>query len=189
MDEIHAQIGRCTRITQAILKFGRKNEPATKSIELKNFINEVSGMVEQRANVHAIEIIKNIPEDLPPVKADPTQLHQVFLNLFNNAIDAIIERYGASGGRLEVTAEINENDFFRITVSDNGAGISEENMSKVFSPFFTTKPVGKGTGLGLSVCYGIVREMGGEMKVESKKDRGTVFTVILPPSRKQAGSL
>ena len=67
-------------------------------------------MVEQRANVHAIEIIKNIPEDLPPVKADPTQLHQVFLNLFNNAIDAIIERYGASGGRLEVTAEINEND-------------------------------------------------------------------------------
>ncbi|MBN2418935.1 MAG: two-component sensor histidine kinase [Deltaproteobacteria bacterium] len=184
MEEIHAQIGRCTRITQSILKFGRRNEPSKKYIELKNFINEVTGMVEQRATVHAIEIIKNIPEDLPPVNADPTQLQQVFLNLFNNAIDAIIERYGASGGRLEVATEISENDYFKITVSDNGSGISEENMSKVFSPFFTTKPVGKGTGLGLSVCYGIIKEMGGEMKVESEKNRGTVFTIILPSSSK-----
>ena len=70
-----------------------------------------------------------------------------------------------------------------ITVSDNGAGITEENMNKVFSPFFTTKPVGKGTGLGLSVCYGIIKEMGGEMRVESEKDRGTVFTINLPSSR------
>ncbi|MGD9159226.1 MAG: ATP-binding protein [Desulfobacteraceae bacterium] len=185
MEEIHAQIGRCTRITQAILKFGRKNEPTTKYIELEKIINEVTEMVEQRANVHGIEIIRDIPEDKPVVRADPSQLQQVFLNLFNNAIDAIIERYGASGGRLEVAVEISENESYRITVSDNGTGITEENMNKVFSPFFTTKPVGKGTGLGLSVCYGIIKEMGGEMKVESEKDRGTVFTVILPPARNQ----
>ena len=188
MEEIHTQIGRCTRITQAILKFGRKNEPTTKYIELEKIINEVAGMVEQKANVHAIEIIKDIPEDIPMVKADPSQLQQVFLNLFNNAIDAIIERYGSSGGRLEVAVEINENGSTGITVSDNGAGITEENMNKVFSPFFTTKPVGKGTGLGLSVCYGIIKEIGGEMKVESEKNRGTVFTIILPPSRKMTGA-
>lgn len=188
MEEIHAQIGRCTRITQAILKFGRKNEPTTKYIELKNIIDEVAGMVEQRANVHGIDIIKDIPEVSPTVKADPSQLQQVFLNLFNNAIDAIIERYGASGGRLEIAVGITENESSRITVSDNGAGITEENMNKVFSPFFTTKPVGKGTGLGLSVCYGIIKEIGGEMTVESEKDKGTVFTIILPPSRKMTGA-
>ncbi len=187
MEEIHAQIGRCTRITQAILKFGRKNEPTTKFIDLKKIIYEVTGMVEQRANVHAIEIIKDIPDDSPMVRVDPSQLQQVFLNLFNNAIDAIIERYGASGGRLEIAADTSEDDSARITVSDNGAGITEENMNKVFSPFFTTKPVGKGTGLGLSVCYGIIREMGGEMKVESEINRGTVFTIVLPSSRKMKG--
>ena len=180
LTEIHTQIGRCTRITQAILKFGRKSEPAIKDIDLKKFINEVTGMIEQKAFEHAIEIIKNIRNDMPPVKADPTQLQQVFLNLFNNAIDAIIERFGASGGRLEISITITEDEFFRITVSDNGTGISEENMGKVFSPFFTTKPVGKGTGLGLSVCYGIIKEMGGEMKVESEKNGGTAFTIILP---------
>ena len=186
MEEIHAQIGRCTRITQAILKFGRKNEPTTRDIELKKIINEVTGMVEQKADVHAIEIIKDIPEDAPNIKGDPSQLEQVFLNLFNNAIDAIIERYGASGGRLEVALAAGANESAIIRVSDNGGGITEENMNKVFSPFFTTKPVGKGTGLGLSVCYGIIKEMGGEMKVESEKDRGTVFTITLPASRKTA---
>ncbi len=183
MEEIHVQIGRCTRITQAILKFGRKNEPTTKIVELNKIINEVTGMVEQRANVHGIEIIRDIPDDSPMAKVDPSQLQQVFLNLFNNAIDAIIERYGASGGRLEVAVDTDEDENPVITVSDNGAGITEENMNKVFSPFFTTKPVGKGTGLGLSVCYGIIKEMGGEMRVESEKDRGTVFTINLPSSR------
>ena len=180
VEEIHLQIGRCTRITQAILKFGRKNEPAIKSIELKKFINDVTGMVEQRAGVHAIEIIKDIPDDLPAVKADPAQLQQVFLNLLNNAVDAVIERYGASGGRVEVAVVMTGDGRFKITVSDNGVGISAENMEKVFSPFFTTKPIGKGTGLGLSVCYGIINEMGGEMRVQSELNRGTVFTIILP---------
>ena len=108
MEEIHVQIGRCTRITQAILKFGRKNEPTTKIVELNKIINEVTGMVEQRANVHGIEIIRDIPDDSPMAKVDPSQLQQVFLNLFNNAIDAIIERYGASGGRLEVAVDTDE---------------------------------------------------------------------------------
>jgi two-component system NtrC family sensor kinase len=189
MEEIHTQIGRCTGITQAILKFGRKNEPAAKDIYLNDFINEVTAMVKQKASDHAVEIIRNIPENIHPVKADPSQLQQVFLNLFNNAIDAIIERYGSSGGRMEIDVEEYEDEGFKIRVADNGVGITPENMKRIFSPFFTTKPVGKGTGLGLSVCYGIIHEMGGEMGVESELNRGTVFTITLPLSHDRARSV
>jgi two-component system NtrC family sensor kinase len=102
------------------------------------------------------------------------------INLFNNAIDAIVERHGSEGGELAVRADLKKDGKVEITVKDNGSGISPENLKKVFSPFFTTKPVGKGTGLGLSVCYGIIDSMGGVMEVSSQKGAGTTFTIDLP---------
>ncbi|MDB9822964.1 ATP-binding protein [Deltaproteobacteria bacterium] len=180
MREIHVQIARCTKITQAILKFGRKSEPVSGKIDVDKFINEITSVIDQKASVHGIKIYRDILEDIPLIKGDPGQLQQVFLNLFNNAIDAVMARHGSAGGELNITARPKENGMVEIFVKDNGTGISPENMKKIFSPFFTTKPVGKGTGLGLSVCYGIINDMGGVMEVSSEYGKGTTFLIDLP---------
>jgi two-component system NtrC family sensor kinase len=180
MDQIKLQIDRCAKITQAILKFGRQGEPISRDVDLSIFIPEVAAMVDKRATVHGIALKEEIAEGVPSVHGDPGQLQQVLLNLLNNAIDAIIDAHGSKGGELVIQARPDENGKVVISVTDNGAGISPENLKKVFTPFFTTKPVGKGTGLGLSVCYGIVDSMGGVMEVSSQKGVGTTFTVRLP---------
>jgi two-component system NtrC family sensor kinase len=130
--------------------------------------------------VHGISIEQNIAENMYLIHGDPTQLQQVFLNLFNNAIDAILERHGTSGGKLIIQAGPKEKNTVEILVRDNGCGIKPDNVNKIFSPFFTTKPVGKGAGLGLSVCYGIISSMLGTMEVDSKVNFGTTFTICLP---------
>ena len=180
MNQIDLQVSRCSEITQSILKFGRQSEPVFQNIELQNFIPEVTEMLQKKASVNGIELKQEISEDTPPVYGDPGQLQQVLLNLYNNAIDAIIARHGSEGGKLFVGAGPKENGKVQIFVRDNGVGISPENQKKVFSPFFTTKPVGKGTGLGLSVCHGIIDSMGGIMEVEGKIGVGTTFTTSLP---------
>ncbi len=180
MNQIQLQISRCAKITQAILKFGRQDEPKPQDIDLRNFIPEVIGMVAKKANVHGISIEQNLDENTRPIHGDPTQLQQVFLNLFNNAMDAILEQHGTSGGKLVVNTEPRENKTVGIVIKDNGAGISPENLNKIFSPFFTTKSVGKGTGLGLSVCYGIVDNMHGTLEVSSEVGVGTTFSIHLP---------
>jgi two-component system, NtrC family, sensor kinase len=185
LSQIKVQIDRCADITQAILKFGRKSEPVIKDVDVAAFITEVSGMIVKKASVQGIALKEEISENTPPVRGDPAQLQQVLLNLFNNAIDAIAERHGSQGGELTVKVGPDENGKVMIAVKDNGIGISPENMKKVFTPFFTTKPVGKGTGLGLSVCYGIVDSMGGTMEASSETGVGTTFTVRLPAAGQQ----
>ena len=180
--QIKLQIDRCSKITHAVLKFGRESEAISTDIDLADFIPEVISMVENKAGVEGITVTQEISEDIPSIQGDPGQLQQVLINLFNNAIDAIVERHGSEGGELTVGAGPKEDERVQIYVKDNGAGISPENLKKVFSPFFTTKPVGKGTGLGLSVCYGIIDNMGGIMEVSSKRGAGTTFTIDLPAS-------
>jgi two-component system NtrC family sensor kinase len=180
IDQINLQVSRCAEITQAMLKFGRKDEPVSKDVDLYNFIPEVTQMVAKKVSVHGIALQQNISDETSIIHGDPAQLQQVFLNLLNNAIDAIVEQHGASGGKLAIECEPTENHMVEIRVRDNGSGISPENLKKVFSPFFTTKPVGKGTGLGLSVCYGIIDNIGGTMTVNSEKNVGTTFTIRLP---------
>ncbi|MFC1531773.1 ATP-binding protein [Thermodesulfobacteriota bacterium] len=179
LNEIHVQIGRCTKITQSILKFGRQSEPVVKDVELRGFIKEVVSMIEQKASVHGIKINQDIAGDTPLIHVDPGQLQQVFINLFNNAIDAITAKLGSERGQLDIKVAPKGNGKVEILVRDNGCGISPENMKKIFSPFFTTKPVGKGTGLGLSVCYGIIDDMGGVMEVTSELGSGTTFLISL----------
>jgi two-component system NtrC family sensor kinase len=183
VDQIKLQVDRCAEITQAILKFGRKGEPVAQNIDLRSFIPDVAGMVARKAGVHGITIEQRIAADLPAVNGDPRHLQQVLVNLLNNAIDAAIERHGASGGEIRIESGPSaENRHVEIRVYDNGGGISRDNLKKIFTPFFTTKPVGKGTGLGLSVCYGIVQKMGGDMAVDSQENKGTTFTIRLPSS-------
>ena len=180
VDQIDLQISRCSKITQSVLKFGRKSEPDYRDMDLRVFIPEITTMVEKKSAVHGISLEEDIAEDTPLVHGDPTQLQQVLLNLFNNAIDAIVDRHGSQGGELIITAGPKEDGKVGITVKDNGSGISPENLPKIFSPFYTTKPVGKGTGLGLSVCYGIINSMGGVMEVDSEMGVGTTFLITLP---------
>ena len=183
VNQIKLQISRCAGITQSILKFARQSEPVPRNIDLRNFIPEVTAMISKKASVEGITIKQEIKDDIPAIQADPGQLQQVLINLYNNAIDAIIERHGSEGGKLVVEAGPKENGKVEISVQDNGSGISLESQNKVFSPFFTTKPAGKGTGLGLSVCYGIISNMGGDMAFSSEKSVGTTFTIQLPAQK------
>jgi two-component system NtrC family sensor kinase len=180
--QLKVQIERCSRITQAILEFGRKSEPTQQEVDVDEFISHLTSMIAEKASVQGIRLKKEISEKTPLLRADPSQFQQVLLNLLNNAIDAITERHGCEGGELLVQAGPDTNGRVKISVRDNGAGISSENLKKIFAPFFTTKPPGKGTGLGLYVCYGIVDAMGGTMEVESQRGVGTTFTLHLPGS-------
>ena len=182
LDQLKLQIERCSKITQTILEFGRKSEPTENDVDLGAFISQVTSMITQKASVQGIRLKKEISEQTPLLRADPSQLQQVLLNLLNNAIDAITERHGCEGGELSIQAGPDTNGRVKISVRDNGAGISPDNLKKIFAPFFTTKPPGKGTGLGLYVCYGIIEGMGGTMEVESQRGVGTTFVVRLPAS-------
>ena len=180
LSQIELQVSRCSDITRAILKFGRKNENRVQLLYPGEEIPEIVKMIEQRASVEGIAVFQNIPEHLPGFIGDASQFQQVMLNLFNNAIDAIMEQHPDAGGRLEILACEKDDNWIEIRVTDNGAGIQPEHIEKVFSPFFTTKPVGKGTGLGLSVCYGIIENFGGAMDVSSRVNEGTTFIITLP---------
>jgi two-component system NtrC family sensor kinase len=183
IDQIKLQVDRCAHITQAILQFGRKGEPLAKDIDLQKFIPEVTGMVANKAGVHGIAIEQELSDQISNVHGDLRHLQQVLVNLLNNAIDAVIARHGSSGGAIWIESGPAENGQVEIKIRDNGRGISSENLKKVFTPFFTTKPVGKGTGLGLSVCYGIIDKMGGSMAVASQENVGTTFTIRLPSAK------
>jgi two-component system NtrC family sensor kinase len=180
LSQFKVQIERCAKITQTILEFGRKNEPTEQDVDVGAFISQVTSMINEKAAVQGIRLKKEISGKTPLARTDPSQLQQVLLNLLNNAIDAITERHGCEGGELSIQAGPDKDGRVRISVRDNGSGISSENLKKIFAPFFTTKPPGKGTGLGLYVCYGIIEGMGGTMEVESQRGVGTTFFVYLP---------
>ncbi len=132
-------------------------------------------LCEQRAKFANVRIETSLAGNIPDVAASPSELQQVFLNLFNNAIDAM----DPGGGGLDISTSI-DGDIVVVSIADTGCGIAKANLSRIFDPFFTTKPVGKGTGLGLSIIYGIVNKMGGEIAVKSAVGMGTVFTLRLP---------
>ena len=122
-----------------------------------------------------IMITADLDPQLTWIQADPLQLHQVFVNLISNAAEAMPE-----GGQLTLrTRKGPTPGFVTIDVEDTGVGISEENMKKIFTPFFTTKPIGKGTGLGLAIIYGIVKMHRGQIGVRSEVGKGTTFTIRL----------
>lgn len=180
MDQVTLQIERCSKITRAILKFGRQGDPEFQDIDLNRFIQETSEMISKKARVSGTLLRQDLSTRTPVINGDPAQLQQVLLNFYNNALDAIATRHGLSGGILDVTTRVPGNGYVELRVQDNGCGIAPEDVSKIFSPFFTTKPVGQGTGLGLSVCYGIINKLNGTLKVSSEPGTGTAFTIRLP---------
>lgn len=169
---------RCHKIVQNLLSFARQHTPERKQASLNTIVESVIDILQYELRTSNIEIKKELAPELPPLLADAHQLQQVFLNILNNARQAM---EGRTNSWVRVaTRRVGEK--LEAIFQDNGPGISEENLNKIFNPFFTTKPVGKGTGLGLSLSYGIIQEHGGDIRVQSKLGEGTTFTISLPVS-------
>jgi two-component system NtrC family sensor kinase len=177
LGNIDSAVFKARGITQTLLKFSRKNPPRLVPSNVNELLEQVvGGFKEREFEVSDITVVRDYDPDLPDVKLDPDQIGQVFLNLINNAGDAI------DGTGTITLATRHDDGFVRVTVRDNGVGMSPEIMEKMFLPFFTTKDAGKGTGLGLSVSSSIVESMGGRIEAQSMPGAGSSFTVILPIS-------
>ena len=180
IERINLEAVRCQKIVQNLLGLVRPHAPERVLVD----INEVvKGTIDLRAyhlKVDNIELLVDLATDLPTVLADAYQLQQVFVNIINNAQQAILEtgRRGSLAVRTKRVGEI-----VRVEFIDNGPGIPEDRIGKIFDPFFTTKEIGKGTGLGLSLSYSIVKEHEGSIRAHSEPGRGTVFEVDLPAQR------
>jgi two-component system NtrC family sensor kinase len=172
---IHVQGQRCKDITQKLLSFGRGTDSRTQPLQLNDVISEVLDLSAQRAKFANVELRRNLQADLPKVTASETEMHQVFLNLINNAVFAMEK----TGGTIEIATALSEGHIL-IEVADTGPGIPKGILDRIFDPFFTTKPVGQGTGLGLSICYGIISKMNGQIDVGSEVGKGTTFRIRLP---------
>ena len=185
-EQFRVQIDRCAGITREILRFGRQDAPELQPIDLTAYLPKVGSMVENKASVHGVHMECYVDSSVPVIEADPGQMQQVMINLLNNAIYAVVDRHGSSGGEISIHAKGDRNGNAVIRVQDNGSGMSRETMEKIFVPFYTTKAPGQGTGMGLSVCYSIIDSLGGELSVESQKGEGTVFTITVPAMRGSA---
>ena len=179
---------RARDLVKQILTFSRQVDQEILPVSLADIVQEVIGLV-RPALPATIEIEYRCPDQSPWVMADATQLHQVILNLVTNAFHAMEEQGGRLCLKLEtVTLGIGEfNDFSispglyqQLIIEDSGHGMDKATMEKIFDPYFTTKAPGKGTGLGLAVVLGILRGYGGDVRVESKVDTGTTFTLYFP---------
>ncbi len=173
---------RCKRIVGDLLNFAREQEMLAQQSDLHDILERaIQGVCGQPNFERVVHIIRHFVSDLPLIQADPAQLMQVFVNLLNNAADAM-----PGGGAITITTRLSPGGTVEIDIADTGCGIAEENLGKLFTPFFTTKPFGKGTGLGLSIVYGIIKMHRGQIKVSSQPGKGTTFTVALPISPPRA---
>ena len=182
LNQIRTQGARCKEITHKLLSFARKIDPTVMSFDLNDLVREIAELSGQRAKYANVVIETSLGDNIAPIEASPSEMQQVFLNLVNNAIDAM----DPGGGDLDIITR-QEGDTVLALVSDTGSGIPEANLSRIFDPFFTTKPVGKGTGLGLSIIYGIINKLGGTISVDSAVGRGTTFTISLPAGKPEPG--
>ncbi len=175
VESILRSVNRCSTITHRLLGFAKRMDVTAEVIDLEVLLKEVSGFLEKDATLRTITINYNFDKNLPSIDSDRGQLQQVFLNILTNAFYVVKDEEG----RVDISAELKADKKVYVTITDNGTGISKENLEHIFEPFYSTK--GKyGTGLGLSITYGIVQKLGGEIKVESQVGQGTIFTVILP---------
>ncbi|NQT72838.1 MAG: 4Fe-4S binding protein [Chloroflexi bacterium] len=171
--KMDSEIERSSRIIKNLLDFSRQFEPSFRTVDVNEVIEKALSLVGHQAEINNIEVIEYRNPSLPMVTADFDQLRQVLINLTLNAIQAMPD-----GGKLTLRTSL-EDDQIRIDVADTGCGISEENMHKLFTPFFTTKEKGQGVGLGLAVIHGIIQRHKGRIEVESEVGKGTIFTIYL----------
>ncbi len=174
-EKLYKQAQRTHRIVQNLLSFARQHKPERVPVQLNLILEETLALRDYDLRMNHIRVHLDLAKDLPLTSADPHQLQQVFLNMVNNAVDAMLEH--SNEGDLWVRTGV-EGDKLFIEFSDSGPGVKDP--TRVFDPFYTTKPVGKGTGLGLSICYGIITEHGGSIRVRNVPPRGASFTIEVP---------
>ena len=175
---------RTKQIVQNLLSFARQMPPQRNALPLNPILRRTIQLRSYDFTSHGVEVIEHLDEGLPDVVGDAHQLQQVFLNILNNAYDAV--HAVGRPARIEITSTLS-GDSVEVSFSDNGNGISHPD--KIFDPFFTTKEIGKGTGLGLSICYGIVQEHGGEILCHNNTGgQGATFIVRLPIATRAASA-
>ncbi len=173
--KLRKQAQRTQRIVQNLLSFARQQTPKRLHVDLRSVLEDTIALRDYDLKVNNIVVERNFEPALPSVVADPHQLEQVYLNIINNAADAMLE--SGRGGRLQISI-FTENGNAVTAFHDSGTGLFDPKH--VFDPFYTTKGVGKGTGLGLSICYGIVKEHGGEITAQNHSSGGALIEVRLP---------
>ncbi len=187
VSDIETQARRCKTIVQNLLKFSRSSRTVDfDDVDVNKAVEETLTFVAHQLHLSQIELEIQLDQNLPHIQGNVGQLQQVFTNLIINAMHAsaqgskirIQSRYSPALGEFGGAVELTFRDF--------GVGIKEENLKKIFEPFFTTKEIGKGTGLGLSVSYGIVKEHGGEISVQSEVGVGSTFTIVLPVQKPES---
>ncbi len=177
VETIYKEIQRATKITSNLLSFARRHKPAKSLIPINEVLERSLEFHAYLMRINNVEVVKEFDPDLPRTMADFHQMQQVFVNIINNAEQAMTKAHGK--GKLLVKAQ-SLGETIRVAFTDDGPGISEENLKRVFDPFFTTKDAGKGTGLGLSICFSILQDHGGNLYVESKPGEGATFIVEIP---------
>jgi len=203
--QIQASVESAARLTRQLLEFARGAPRTTELVDLNELVEDTLLILERSIDPN-ITVRRHLSQDLPAVEGDPSRLQQILLNLLVNARDAL-----PHGGEIAVATdrappapkptdpaivpeELSSRPMVKVSVADNGHGMDEATRKRIFEPFFTTKERGKGTGLGLAVAYGVVRDHGGVLRVDSKPGEGSTFTVLLPsvtgkaPARRSSGA-
>ena len=179
--KIEEHVERAGKVVHNMLGYARKMEPRLEDVDVNDTVNQTITILENYARINNIDIQIDLAEDLPIIAGDQAQLQQVILNLMTNAIDAI-----EKNGLIQIKSR-STGSLIHVGIKDDGPGLAEDKMKKIFDPFYTTKESGKGTGLGLWVSYSIIEKMGGTINVSSEAGRGATFTVEIPiviPERK-----
>lgn len=175
VDSVLSSVDRCAAITRRLLSFMRSSEVTIKPLRIGEVLTEVFSFLGKEAEYRSIEVSLLMPEEMPLIESDRGRLQEIFLNIINNAFAAI-----SDGGHVKVEVKPENESVFSVTITDDGCGIPEQDLHRVFEPFFSTKTNRGGTGLGLSITSGLVQELGGEIGVRSEVGKGTSFTVRLP---------
>jgi two-component system NtrC family sensor kinase len=174
IDPILDSVERCARITRRLLRFAKYMDIQWEPIEMEALLRDVLAFVEKECVYRGLTISLDIEERLPVIESDRGRLQQVFLNIINNACDAVED-----GGRIDISLAREGHDYINVTIMDYGVGIPKDQLHSIFEPFYTTKE-NHGTGLGLAISYGIVEKLGGKLLADSVKGEWTRFSVILP---------
>ena len=186
LNKISKESDRAKNIVNNLLTFARKHKPEKKYLDINTILDQTIELRAYDLKVSNIQVLKNFESQLPKTMADFNQLQQVFLNIMNNAHQAIQESKGK--GEIRIRTE-KAGEMIRIILEDNGPGIPEENLNKIFEPFFTTKDVGRGTGLGLSISYGIIQQHGGKIYARSILGQEATFVIELPVLKEEKSAV
>ncbi len=173
LEEISHQVDIASKIVKDLLEYSSPSDIETVEVDINDLLHRTVSFVKGMRR-EDLRIIESYKEDLPDIMGEHNQLQHLFMNVLNNAYDAMPD-----GGELEISTDETARGGVKISFKDNGCGIPPEDLSKVFDPFFTTKDPGKGTGLGLSICNSIARRHNGRVEATSEVGVGTTFTVFL----------